>query len=151
MCECVGVVVRTCETCMGITTIPPPHLDCLKRRSWRWKIPRHRPWWLQLVDLYRGSYRPTRRPTTWQKYNRRQKHRWFRSGVLPMVPRLKKPTVSQLRIAKNYLLTNAINGAPIGKSSCIFYQKILPCTLRSRSVRIGVVRFEKMFSRQPVR
>ena len=33
---------------------------------------------------------------------------------------------------------------------CIFDQQRLPRTLRSRSVRIGVVRFEKVFSRQPV-
>ena len=23
VCKCVGVVVRTCETCIGVTTVPP--------------------------------------------------------------------------------------------------------------------------------
>ena len=48
--------------------------------------------------------------------------------------------------SKNYPLANAIDGAPIGQVSGIFDQQRLPRTLRSRSVRIGVVCVEKKVS-----
>ena len=54
--------------------------------------------------------------------------------------------------SKNYLLANAIDGAPIGQASGIFDQQRLPRTLRSRSVRIGPLSaLKKRFRRQPVR